>query len=130
MDTCAFVCTCSRAGITKIVVKEAPGKPQMYVYSSSDIVSQSLLQAGTWESKDMSEIEWAMKQHQVAPGAHTTGLFVDVGANIGWFTINMASRGYRVAAVEGKSVYVNLSILWIWMGALLISQHLVCSIAF
>ena len=28
-------------------------------------------------------------------------LFVDVGANVGWFSINMASAGYRVAAFEG-----------------------------
>ena len=30
-----------------------------------------------------------------------SGLFVDVGANVGWFTANVAARGYRVAAFEG-----------------------------
>ena len=29
-------------------------------------------------------------------------LFVDIGANIGWFTANVASHGYHVAAFEGE----------------------------
>ena len=30
------------------------------------------------------------------------GLFVDIGANIGWFSASLASRGYKVAAFEGE----------------------------
>ena len=33
-------------------------------------------------------------------------LFVDVGANIGWFTANVASHGYHVAAFEGELLEV------------------------
>ena len=31
-----------------------------------------------------------------------SSLFLDVGANVGWFTINVAARGYEVAAFEGR----------------------------
>ncbi|MEW5314348.1 MAG: hypothetical protein WDW38_005856 [Sanguina aurantia] len=36
------------------------------------------------------------------------GLFVDVGANVGWFTLYVASRGYDVAAFEGMRSNINL----------------------
>ncbi|PNH12344.1 hypothetical protein TSOC_000755 [Tetrabaena socialis] len=35
-------------------------------------------------------------------------LFVDVGANVGWLSVNMAVRGYRVAAFEGMATNVAL----------------------
>ncbi|PNH12343.1 hypothetical protein TSOC_000756, partial [Tetrabaena socialis] len=35
-------------------------------------------------------------------------LFVDVGANVGWFSVNVAARGYRVAAFEGMATNVAL----------------------
>lgn len=36
------------------------------------------------------------------------GLFVDIGANVGWFTLYVASRGYDVAAFEGMRSNVQL----------------------
>lgn len=65
-------------------------------------IPQSITGSGIWENGELSEFLWAMEQplpdeqqHHVPP------LFVDIGANVGWFTVNMAARGYDVAAYEG-----------------------------
>ncbi|GLC36183.1 hypothetical protein PLESTB_001371200 [Pleodorina starrii] len=44
----------------------------------------------------------------VTAGASPPPLFVDVGANVGWFAVNAAARGYRVAAFEGMATNVGL----------------------
>ncbi len=64
---------------------------------------QSISGTGDWESGEINEFLWAMEQplpNQQHPSA-LPPLFVDIGANVGWFTINMAARGYDVAAFEG-----------------------------
>ncbi len=73
-----------------------------------------------WDQRDVNEAEWAMQQpvpralrdavgqargsgagagsQRVAAGPD---LFVDIGANVGWFTVGLAARGFNVAAFEG-----------------------------
>ena len=54
---------------------------------------------------EINEILWAMEQPvpgEDGNGAPNSKLFVDIGANVAWFTVNMAARGYSVAAFEGK----------------------------
>ena len=78
----------------------------VFVYGINDIVSNSILRGGTWEQSEIVEVLWAMRQPvPVQPGTMGPGsnLFVDIGANLAWFTLNVASRGYRVAAFEGES---------------------------
>lgn len=66
----------------------------MFVYDTNDIVSNQLRGAQhTWESSEINEMLWALRQHQAvqqlaaqqgkAPGP-AVPLMVDVGANIGW----------------------------------------------
>ena len=60
--------------------------------------------AGSWEQPEIDEVLWAMEQP--VPGEDGNGtpdskLFVDIGANVAWFTVNVAARGYTVAAFEG-----------------------------
>jgi len=76
-----------------------------YVYGTDDIVSNSILQGGSWEKPEIDEVLWAMQQPvPIAPGSLSPGpnLFVDIGANLAWFALNVANRGYRVAAFEGE----------------------------
>jgi purine-cytosine permease-like protein len=49
--------------------------------------------------------------------APTAPFVIDVGANVGWFTINAAAAGGRVAAFEGKdsASCLPLECSW-WMG--------------
>ncbi len=63
---------------------------------------QAISGTGHWESEEMNELLWAMEQPLPnQQQQHVPPLFVDIGANVGWFTINMAARGYDVAAYEG-----------------------------
>lgn len=64
------------------------------VYKSGDIVSNTIKASGVWEAKQLKRILREL---------HTRGqnvTFVDIGANIGWFALNVAAAGYRVIAVE------------------------------
>jgi hypothetical protein len=77
----------------------------VYVYGTNDIVSYSIMHGGSWEQPEINAVLWAMQQPvPVQPGTMGPGsnLFVDIGANLAWFTLNVASRGYRVAAFEGE----------------------------
>ena len=66
--------------------------PQMAVYSSNDGVSGYLANGGAWEIEILNEL---LKRIGPPPA-----LVIDVGANIGYYTLVLASRGYDVIAFE------------------------------
>eukprot|EP00955_Chlamydomonas_euryale_P055411 356120-Chlamydomonas_euryale.AAC.9 len=80
-----------------------PGMPKILVSSSRDWVSNYIYENGHWENGDVRQVVWAMNQHmQRNPGSKP--VFVDVGANIGSFTIPVAAHGFRVIAFEAWSL--------------------------
>ena len=73
----------------------------IYCYTQKDIVSSTILKHGSWEtgiSKDMllAMEEGCLKQNIPKSQA----VLLDVGANIGWFTLLLAAAGYKVIAFE------------------------------
>ncbi len=74
-------------------------------------IHQAISDSGKWESGVLGNLLWAMeqplpsRQHRLTLSEDEKSpvppLFMDIGANVGWFTINMAARGYDVAAFEG-----------------------------
>lgn len=74
-----------------------------YVYQHqegrSDIVSDILLRGMPWEKKETAQILKAMARSPVT-SAFDPPLFVDIGANLGWFSLNVAAAGYQVIAIE------------------------------
>jgi hypothetical protein len=81
-----------------------PGSPRIHYYAAVDIVAHAILSGQAWEGPDIQNILWAMGQPLPPQAASSSqkALFVDIGANIGWFTANVASHGYHVAAFEGE----------------------------
>ena len=73
----------------------------MEVYPENDIVSNAVLESGAWEKeKTLRMAQWLQeyaKQHNV-PLSNVT--FVDIGANVGWYTFAMADLGVHVIAIE------------------------------
>jgi FkbM family methyltransferase len=70
------------------------------VYRENDIVSGALQGFG-WEAEHISELNGYFqdysKEHNV-PMSDLT--FIDIGANIGWYTLSMAALGVKVLAFE------------------------------
>lgn len=95
------------------------GNVSLHVYDGRDIVSNVLQgPVHSWEENEVKEMLWALKMHsspaQLAAAKMGSAarqaagqqpprlpLFVDVGANVGWFALNAAAAGARVAAFEG-----------------------------
>jgi len=85
---------CVPAGMT--VASVFYGELQMVTLGSKDIVSDSIMRTGFWE---------VHSPESMAAKAHTTpaskkGVMLDIGANIGYYSLMFASRGYHVIAVE------------------------------
>jgi FkbM family methyltransferase len=81
-----------------------PGKNvhfKMEVYDNNDIVSLSILGGNGWDNDKINQILDVIvnyaDQHKV-PLSDLT--FVDIGANVGWFTFVMASLGLNVVSFE------------------------------
>jgi hypothetical protein len=88
---------------------------EMNVYKFGDIVSDSIARDGAWEREDT---EWVLgrlaatadtylkTRQRSSPGepaeqeARSRAVLLDIGANIGWFTLAAAVRGYSVVAFE------------------------------
>ena len=74
---------------------------KMFYYNNSDIVSHSIASTGSWEPNILTSIverlEEYRKKHNLERHQVT---FVDIGANIGWFSTAIAYIGYRVISFE------------------------------
>ena len=80
---------------------------RMAVYASGDIVSQEIADKQFWESAMTGDVLSALRAVPVR--AETAGVaFVDVGANVGWFTWAAAVNGYGVRAYEPFRQNINL----------------------
>ena len=73
----------------------------MFIYQSDDIVSDSIKANGAWEMGITEAID--AKMHSFAMKnrlEHDQVTFVDIGANIGWFSTVYANAGYKVISFE------------------------------
>ena len=73
----------------------------MYVYdheSVRDIVSDSIKASGSWE---LRETQMLLNLVSCAPSGNCSKrVFLDVGANIGWYSLTAANLGYLVISFE------------------------------
>ena len=70
-------------------------------YGKHDIVSNSILSHGHWEPKTVAFLKQALSEQEGS-------VFLDIGANIGYFTLYVAALGYHVIAVEASQENANL----------------------
>lgn len=84
----------------------------MYIYPTNDIVSGYLADPKfrEWEQYEIGQVRYALNKPlpaKIQAAAATSSskasapLFIDVGANVGVFTLSLANLGARVYAFEG-----------------------------
>ena len=95
-----------------IITFPSSGLPlQVYLYESGDIVSNAIRDTGTWEQSELDDVMSTLEkggQEEVgsadasAPEVPSPrkGVLLDIGANIGWYTLNAAAAGHDVIAFE------------------------------
>lgn len=105
-----FSSTASRPGvITKTIRIAEQNSFVLHLYENNDIVSNSILNSGTWEMDKVNMfhklfIDYSNKYK--IPLSDLT--FVDIGANIGWFTFCLAAIGVNVIAFEPMEDNIEL----------------------
>ena len=74
----------------------------MYVYPQKDIVSDYIVQHGNWEAKSTNNCLERMQSLRAEKGnENENGLvFIDIGGNLGWYSMVMAMHGFRVITFE------------------------------
>ncbi|KAK9805026.1 hypothetical protein WJX73_003972 [Symbiochloris irregularis] len=86
---------------------------KIVLYEKDDVVAVNLLSTGEWEKTSLAAIQYALAR--VGPGA----IFLDIGANQGWYALHAAAQGAQVYAFEPMAE--NLALL---RSSLCINQHL------
>jgi len=74
---------------------------KMLISPQRDFVSRTIALSGVWERKKTDRIRKILQSATELSGGRPDAVTVmDVGANVGWFTLSMASWGYRVLSFE------------------------------
>jgi FkbM family methyltransferase len=86
---------------TRVVSNDETHHIVLEVYTENDIVSDEIRDNGGWETKIVNEIILIFVKYAEEYNLSLSDLtFVDIGANVGWFTMIMAAVGVNVIAFE------------------------------
>eukprot|EP00316_Scyphosphaera_apsteinii_P005513 CAMPEP_0119314190 /NCGR_PEP_ID=MMETSP1333-20130426/32017_1 /TAXON_ID=418940 /ORGANISM="Scyphosphaera apsteinii, Strain RCC1455" /LENGTH=269 /DNA_ID=CAMNT_0007319253 /DNA_START=346 /DNA_END=1155 /DNA_ORIENTATION=+ len=78
---------------------------QMAVHLHDDLVSYHICKRGAYEVPSVQK--WFSQGNLVRMPQHT-GIMLDIGANVGWYSLMFAVSGWRVYAVEASPMNVAL----------------------
>lgn len=73
---------------------------RMLISPQRDFVSRTIALSGVWERKKTERIRKILQSAAALSGGPGAVTVMDVGANVGWFTLSMASWGHRVLSFE------------------------------
>lgn len=73
----------------------------MFCYQQQDVVSNSILSTGSWESgTGVMLLDTMQKACERLGIPKEDAIFLDIGANIGWYSLLFAAAGYPVISFE------------------------------
>ena len=85
--------------ITNIIFKNK--KFNMYVYKTADIVSNSIINFKNYEEEPTNKILIALNYFSKKKKIDNNNIYIiDIGANIGWYTLTLSKFGYKVISFE------------------------------
>ena len=74
---------------------------QMYIYNNSDIVSNEISYSESWESDQTNNLLTALLYYSSLYNLSPHDIyFLDLGANIGWYSLFIAKYGYNILSFE------------------------------
>jgi len=77
----------------------------MYVYKNEDIVSNSIRSTKSWESFETKNIIEALKYYSSLKNISNDNIYtIDIGGNVGWYTLFLAKYGYQVLSFEASVI--------------------------
>lgn len=87
--------------VTTVRVVNTDRSFRIATYGKNDIVSNSILEHGHWEPETIASLKQALEEQEGS-------VFLDIGANIGYFALCAAALGYKVIAIEASRENANL----------------------
>ncbi len=74
----------------------------MYVYAKSDTVSECILKFGAWENSETKAFYDAIAAYMERKGLTDPRMLtvLDIGAQVGWYSLGLAAKGFHVVAFE------------------------------
>jgi len=88
--------------LKKVTVKVVGLTFDMDIYKDNDIVSRSIHNTGSWEIEEIVQILYGLDKYKsdkrIANPADV--MFLDIGGQIGWHTVTVGLKGYKVFTFE------------------------------
>ena len=80
-------------------------KYNMYVYKHSDRVSESIIKKKKWEDKESKNQLYALNYYSNKKNLKYEDIYImDIGANIGWYSILFGKYGFKVISFEPTKI--------------------------
>ena len=78
---------------------------EMYVYINQDIVSIAISRKKSWEGKETRKLINALNYYSSLKNVTKDNIYIlDIGANVGWYTLFLGKLGYKILAFEPSDV--------------------------
>lgn len=80
-------------------------KFDIYVYTNDDIVSISISYSKNWEPRETKKLINALNYYSSLKNITSDNIYIlDIGSNVGWYTLILAKFGYKILAFEPSDV--------------------------